>query len=944
VRHRRLAAVASLVLFGASVVLAVVVAVERFPRGLSVLACVVVAAAAAWWALVRRGSARVAGALVAAVFLVGAVVLVVLEGWVLEDALILAGLMVSVAAASRAFVVRAQLPAASAPSRPVLFYNPKSGGGKAERFHVADEARARGVEPVELHLGDDLGALVRDAIAGGADAVGVAGGDGTQAIVAAIAAEQGLPYVCVPAGTRNHFALDLGVDRDDVVGALDAFTKGRERVVDLAEVNGRVFVNNVSLGVYAEAVQSAGYRDAKLRTLADTVPTVLGPGGEGLDLRFTGADGQDHSTGAVVMVSNNPYRLGRMLGSGTRPRLDAGALGITVAGEDAAGGEKKRVEEWSAPSFEVRSANSVAAGIDGEAAKLDPPLRFRTRPRALRVRIAPQHPGASPSAAMPEGPWDAISAIVGIAIHGSPRFTTAGPEPDTPADRGIPPDSGSPADEATAASPGTPAAIASAQPTSDAKPTSRRVHRFLVPGLLVLATVIGIAATFAIWVNRQALNTSNWSSTSSKILEDKQVQTALSAYLVHQLFANVDVSAELQTVLPKQLQPLSGPAAAGLQQLAGQLAPRLLASSAVQGAWVQANIAAHKELLRVLNGGGPVVSTRSGVVSLNLRTLVSQLAATVGLSSQLAAVRSKLQGSTGATVRTAAQAKLGVTLPPASGQLVIMRSNQLKTAQDIANAVKHLAVVLPALAIGLFALAVYLARGRRRRTLRTTGWCFVLIGAALLLIRRVAGDAVVDGLVKIPSNKPAVHQVWNIGTSLLRDIAVAMIAYGFVIVASAWLAGPTRPATEIRKALAPKLRDSPAVAYSTVGGVLVLLVLIGPTPAFRNIVWVLVFAVLLAYGVTMLRRQTAVEFAGIQHGQALRDLRDQRAQAHARKTAHRSPPADATIAASAERSTVPAATSGRVEMLERLGALRASGVITDEELAAEKAHLMNNDT
>ena len=416
--NRRLAAVVSIVLLAAAVVLAVVLAVQGFPRGLSVLACVVVALAAAWWALVRRGFARVVGAVAAAVLLVGAVVLVVLEGRVLENALVLVGLVVSVAAASRAFAVRAQLPAGSPLKRPVLFYNPKSGGGKAERFQVAREARARGVEPVELHLGDDLETLVRDAIANGADAVGVAGGDGTQAIVAAIAAERRLPYVCVPAGTRNHFALDLGVDRDDVVGALDAFTKGRERVVDLAEVNGRVFVNNVSLGVYAEAVQSAGYRDAKLRTLADTVPTVLGPGGEGLDLRYTGADGREHKAGAVVMVSNDPYRLGRALGSGTRPRLDAGVLGITVAGEDAAGGAHKRVEEWTAPSFEVRSDGPVAAGIDGEALKLDPPLQFRTRPQALRVRIAPQHPGASPSAAMPDGPWEAVRAILRIAIHG----------------------------------------------------------------------------------------------------------------------------------------------------------------------------------------------------------------------------------------------------------------------------------------------------------------------------------------------------------------------------------------------------------------------------------------------------------------------------------------------------------------------------------------------
>jgi hypothetical protein len=276
-----------------------------------------------------------------------------------------------------------------------------------------------------------------------------------------------------------------------------------------------------------------------------------------------------------------------------------------------------------------------------------------------------------------------------------------------------------------------------------------------------------------------------------------------------------------------------------------------------------------------------------------------------------------------------------------------MRSNELKTAQDIANAVKSLAIVLPALGILLFALALYLARGRRRRTLRTTGWCFVLIGAALLLIRRVAGDAVVNGLVKIPSNKPAAHQVWMIGTSLLRDISVAMIAYGIVVVVAAWLAGPTRPTTEIRKALAPSLRDSPAVAYSTVGGVLLLLVLIGPTAAFRKIAWILLFAVLLAYGVTMLRRQTALEFPGIQHGQALRDYRAHRAEAQARKTVL-SPPAPPATAAVVSEAPVPRAApapnSGRVETLERLAALRSNGALTDEEFAAEKAHVMNNGT
>jgi hypothetical protein len=477
--------------------------------------------------------------------------------------------------------------------------------------------------------------------------------------------------------------------------------------------------------------------------------------------------------------------------------------------------------------------------------------------------------------------------------------------PSNPADGDASRDAGTPDEAGTGAG-----------PRSGAEPVAGRVHRVVVPTLLVLATVIGIGATFAIWVNRQALNTSNWSSTSSKVLEDKQ------------------------------LQPLSGPAAAGLQQLAGQLAPRLLASPLVQGAWVQANIAAHKELLRVLSGGGAVVSTRSGVVSLNLHTLVSQLAATVGLSSQAAAAQSKLQGSTGATVRAVAQQKLGVTLPPASGQLVILRSNELKIAQNIANAVKGLAIVLPALGILLFALAVYLARGRRRRTLRATGWCFVLIGAALLLIRRVAGDAIVNGLVKVPSDTPAAHQVWNIGTSMLRDIAVAMIFYGIVIIASAWVAGPTRLATEIRKALAPTLRDGAAVACYAVGGVLLLLVLIGPTLAFRSIVWILLFAVLLAYGVTMLRRQTALEFAGIQPGQALRDLRDQRAKAHARNTAPSPPPlaTDARVAEAPVTHAAPAPASGHVETLERLAAPRSSGAITDEEFAAEKTHVMNNGT
>jgi hypothetical protein len=300
----------------------------------------------------------------------------------------------------------------------VLFYNPKSGGGKAEKFHLAEEARARGIEPIELKLGTDLEQLVRGAVADGADALAMAGGDGSQAVVAMVAAEQDLPYACIPAGTRNHFALDLGVDRDDVVGALDAFVGGRERRVDLAEVNGRVFVNNVSIGLYAEAVQREGYREAKLRTILDTLPEVLGPEGRGLDLRWNGPGGDEHSSEAAILVSNNRYRLGHAVGSGTRPRIDDELLGIAVATAPAGGLRliQRPWREWSTPAFEVDADGPIAAGIDGEAATLNAPLRFRTVPAALGVRIAAAHPGASPSAAMPEGAWETVRALARIAI------------------------------------------------------------------------------------------------------------------------------------------------------------------------------------------------------------------------------------------------------------------------------------------------------------------------------------------------------------------------------------------------------------------------------------------------------------------------------------------------------------------------------------------------
>jgi diacylglycerol kinase family enzyme len=415
---RRLAALLAIVLGVASIVLAVIALVEHFPRGLFVLALTVLALVAGWHGLLRRGATRAISLAIAILALAAALALLLGRSPGLTIAVILTAVG-AIAAARVAITVRVRKPPAPAPLHPVLFFNPRSGGGKAERFHLADEARRRGIEPIELTFDTPLEALVDAALERGADGLAMAGGDGSQAVVAAAAAKARLPYACIPAGTRNHFALDLGVDRNDVVGALDAFVNGWEQTVDLAEVNGRVFVNNVSLGLYAQAVQSTGYRDAKLRTLVDTIPEVAGPSGHAPPLRWHTPDGLTHEGGVALLVSNNPYRLGHAVGSGTRPRIDTGRLGVAViAPRGGMGGGL--VQQWSGPSIEIDGDGQLPAGIDGEAALLDPPVRFTMRPGALRVRIAPSHPGRSPSAALPE------NGLVGLRTLGGIAFGPAG--------------------------------------------------------------------------------------------------------------------------------------------------------------------------------------------------------------------------------------------------------------------------------------------------------------------------------------------------------------------------------------------------------------------------------------------------------------------------------------------------------------------------------------
>src|SRR3954471_11748972 len=399
-RRRRIAAVVALVFAAWTFLLAVLAVVDEFPRGLLVLLLAGVIAAGAWEGVLRRGWGRVAGISVAMLALAAAVYVLADEGYLRTLLLLGVGTLGWHVASRIAFRPEVVLPRVENPRRPVVFINPRSGDGRAARVGLAEAARERGFDIVELRPGDDLATLVRDRIDAGADAVAMAGGDGSQAVAAGIASEAGLPFACIPSGTRNHFALDLGVDRDDVVGALDAFVDGGERVADLGEVNGRVFVNNVSLGVYAEAVQQHGYRRAKIRTLLATVPLVVSPSSSCPPLRWTTPGGRVKQGAAVVLVSNGQYRLSGAAGAGTRPAVDQGVLGVTVIDPPNRGQAQRRrpVRQWSVPEFSVASSRPVPAGVDGEATVLDTPVRFRIRPAALRVRVSVRHPGASPSA------------------------------------------------------------------------------------------------------------------------------------------------------------------------------------------------------------------------------------------------------------------------------------------------------------------------------------------------------------------------------------------------------------------------------------------------------------------------------------------------------------------------------------------------------------------
>jgi diacylglycerol kinase family enzyme len=402
-------------------------------------AAVCVLLAGAYWFLANRGPPRWAGLAAAALAPIAVVAGYVHAGllWVAATSV---ALVIAAGAAARTALrpdaagtrpaPDGAVPAvrAARADHPFLIMNPKSGGGKVGKFGLKEKAEALGAEVVLLDGGQavDVAALARQAVADGADLLGVAGGDGTQALVAGVAAAHGLPFLVISAGTRNHFALDLGLDRDDPARCLDALTDGVELRVDLGAAGGHTFVNNASFGAYAEVVRSPAYRDEKLGTTLELLPGLLkGQRGAVLTVR---ADGTQISGPQALLVSNGPYGMGDIAGLGRRPRLDSGRLGVIAVRVGSAAQAMALVRRGHGLGLRVGTAREVVVaastpqipvGIDGETVMLPSPVRCTIRPGALRVVVPAGRPGVP--APVPPLDWSRLRRLASFrSLPGPP--------------------------------------------------------------------------------------------------------------------------------------------------------------------------------------------------------------------------------------------------------------------------------------------------------------------------------------------------------------------------------------------------------------------------------------------------------------------------------------------------------------------------------------------
>jgi len=356
--------------------------------------------------------------------------------------------------------------------------------------------------------------------------------------------------------------------------------------------------------------------------------------------------------------------------------------------------------------------------------------------------------------------------------------------------------------------------------------------------LIGFATVLGVVAIFAVWANRQLLNTHYWTNTSTKMLENQPIREALSGYLTDQLYANVNVAGELRGELPSELKPLAAPAAGALRSLVEKGVNFALEQQRIQALWRTANELAHAQFVKLVENRSEVVRLPGeGAVVINLRPLLNEAATRVGAP-------------------TSAVEKI----PPNVAELRVLKSDSVRTLQNAVNVLRSLALILPLLVYLLFGLAVYLARGRRRHTLISVGCAFIGAALLVLVLRGIAGRTVVNSLVTTASVKPAAEAAYSIGTSVLSDIAWSTIFAGIVIILAGILAGPSRAATAARRFMAPYMRERPDIAYGVGAFLLLLLFLWGPIVATRTFTGVIIITVLAFLGLYVLRRQTTLEF------------------------------------------------------------------------------------
>jgi hypothetical protein len=358
--------------------------------------------------------------------------------------------------------------------------------------------------------------------------------------------------------------------------------------------------------------------------------------------------------------------------------------------------------------------------------------------------------------------------------------------------------------------------------------TEGRPRRKTVVAVLIVATLVGFLAVFAVWANRQALETDSWVETSSDLLEDEDIEAAVAGFLVDALFTNVDVETEFQERLPPQFQSLAGPAAGALRELADRAALEALGRPRIQQLWEDANRAAHDTFIDV------VENDTEEDVTLDLNTILEDLGSRVGID-------------------------IADRLPEGAGQIEVLQADQLTAAQSAVRILRAVGLGLAFLALALYALAIYLADGWRRQALRASGFGFIVIGIAVLAVRGFAGDLLVDSLAETAASEPAVSSTWSIGTGLLKGIAWAMIGYGVVAVLGAWLAGPGPLAQSARRTITPVLRDR-AIGYSALLVIVLLVFWWAPTQGTQRLIPSIVLIVLMIAGFEALRAQALRDF------------------------------------------------------------------------------------